>query len=41
MLGTVLFADPRAPARILDEMKTLLAELHVADVNDLVGTLGT
>ncbi len=41
MLGTVLFADPRAPARILDEMKALLTELRVADVNDLVGTLGT
>ena len=39
MLGTVLFADPHAPARILGEMQALLAELGVRDVNDLVGTL--
>ncbi len=41
MIGTVLFADPHAPARILDEMRKLLAELKVADVNEIVGSLRT
>jgi len=38
-VGTALFADFRAPERIMEEMKALLAELKVRDVNDLVGTL--
>ncbi len=38
-LGTVLFADPCAPERILKEMKTLLGELKLRDVNEIVGTL--
>jgi len=38
-IGTVLFADFKAPERIMEEMKTLLVELKVRDVNDLVGTL--
>ncbi len=40
-LGTVLFADPHAPERILGEMRALLGELKLRDVNDLVGTLKT
>ena len=38
-IGTVLFADVKAPERIMNEMRALLAELDVTDVNDIVGTL--
>ncbi|HUW58806.1 MAG TPA: dihydroorotate dehydrogenase [Planctomycetota bacterium] len=38
-IGTVLFADVKAPERIMNEMRDLLAELGVTDVNDVVGTL--
>ena len=41
MIGTVLFADPLAPARILDEMRALMAELKLTDVNEIIGTLKT
>jgi dihydroorotate dehydrogenase (NAD+) catalytic subunit len=38
-IGTALFADFRAPERIMEEMERLLVELKVGDVNDVVGTL--
>jgi dihydroorotate dehydrogenase (NAD+) catalytic subunit len=38
-IGTVLLADFKAPERIMEEMKRLLVELKVHDVNELVGTL--
>ena len=38
-IGTVLFADFNAPERIMEEMKKLLVELELADVNEIVGTL--
>lgn len=38
-VGTALFADFRAPGRIMSEMKDLLERLEVSDVNEVVGTL--
>jgi dihydroorotate dehydrogenase (NAD+) catalytic subunit len=38
-IGTVLFADFKAPEHIIAGMRRLLAELGVRDVNDIVGTL--
>ena len=38
-IGTVLFADFRAPERIMAHMRELLMELEVRDVNDIVGTI--
>jgi len=38
-VGTVLFRDPGACGRILDELRELLPRLGEDDVNDLIGTL--
>jgi dihydroorotate dehydrogenase (NAD+) catalytic subunit len=38
-VGTASFADPRAPVRILDELRTWCADRRVGHVKDLVGAL--
>ncbi|MDQ1519805.1 MAG: dihydroorotate dehydrogenase catalytic subunit [Actinomycetota bacterium] len=38
-VGTATFADPRAPLRILDELRIWCARHSVANVKDLVGVL--
>ena len=40
-LGTVLFADPGAPARVRSELAEALAEVGVADPDDAVGLAKT
>lgn len=39
-VGTATFADPRAPAHVLDELTGLAERIGVARVADLVGALG-
>jgi dihydroorotate dehydrogenase (NAD+) catalytic subunit len=36
-VGTATFADPRAPARVLEELRRWCRRHHVADVNELIG----
>jgi dihydroorotate dehydrogenase (NAD+) catalytic subunit len=38
-VGTATFADPRAPLRILDELRVWCSRHGVANVKDLVGAL--
>lgn len=38
-MGTAALRDPRAPARVLSEMRTWCQKHNVADVNELIGSL--
>jgi dihydroorotate dehydrogenase (NAD+) catalytic subunit len=36
-IGTATFADPRAPIRVLDDLRTWCAEQRIAHIDDLIG----